>query len=204
MRHSFRFPEHIRTAVRAHVQAAIDRISPKQFRQEPNYTAALASALIGTPYSAKDGSVVFSATVVDDRGRQTAESWAGADWVITAEISDGRTTIRKAIMVQTKLGQIENLNKTRRKALNGQIKKMRGFTNSPKVMETIEGTDHREPRIVSGNRVLSNEPFRSYSLGGYITGRVLTTLDGDTRPEFVDAVQDSSLTQLKIIARNTE
>lgn len=200
MRHAFRFPEHIRVAVHDHVRSAIQTIRPKQFRQEPNYTAALAGRMIGVAYSGPDGIVKFETTVLDDRSRGSAESWAGADWVITAEISDPTLSIRKAIMIQTKLGLIENLSKTRREELDMQISKMRAYTKSPKVMEIIEFDGRREPRIVSGNRVLANQSYRSYSLEGYITGRVLTTLDGDTRPEFVDAVQDSALPQLKIIA----
>jgi hypothetical protein len=200
MRHSFRFPKHIRDAVHNHVTSAIAKIKPTNFRQEPNYTAALAGALIGNAYSDKDGMVKFEATVVDDRSTNSAESWSGADWVITAEISDSNLSIRKAIMIQTKLGLVENLNKSRRKALQEQIEKMRKLTKSPKVMEVLELDGRREPRIVSGNRVLANQPYRSYSLEGYITGRVLTTFDGDTRPEFVDAVQDSKLSQLNILA----
>jgi hypothetical protein len=182
------------------VTSAIAKIKPTNFRQEPNYTAALAGALIGNAYSDKDGMVKFEATVVDDRSTNSAESWSGADWVITAEISDSNLSIRKAIMIQTKLGLVENLNKSRRKALQEQIEKMRKLTKSPKVMEVLELDGRREPRIVSGNRVLANQPYRSYSLEGYITGRVLTTFDGDTRPEFVDAVQDSKLSQLNILA----
>lgn len=200
MRHTFRFPPHIRRAVREHVERAVSDLSPKRYRQEPSYSAALAGRLEGTAYEGDDGFVLFQCTVVDDHGRGAAESWSGIDWIITAKITHGDTTIEKAILLQSKLGPIEDLNQREMDRLRSQIVKMRQLTRSPKVMEAVDQNGDRTPRIVSGNRVLQGKPYRSYHLGAYITGRVMPTLDGDTRPAFVRGVLDSRLTQVRLLA----
>lgn len=200
MRHAFRFPKHIRDAVKRHISNAIEQLSPQRFRQEPGYTAALAARIEGVAYEAEDGSVKFVSTIVDDRGRKSAESWAGADLAITATISDQTRTIQKAIMVQAKLGALSELEPRERSKLLGQVRDMKRLTRSPKVMELPTSNGRRCPRIISGNRLLDNGPYRSMALEDYVVARVLTTLDGDTRALFVSAVQDSSLTQLKVTA----
>jgi hypothetical protein len=43
-------------------------------------------------------------------------------------------------------------------------------------------------------------PTVPVSLPDYFVRRVLTTLDGDTRPEFVNGVHEISLRQLRVIA----
>lgn len=184
-----------------YVTNAITGLSGRQFRQEPAYSAALAGRLIGTVYDATDGKVVFDAAVIDDRGPNATENRTGADWSFTATISDGQTTIRKGILVQSKLGKITNLSDRELKRLKEQIRNMKKYTYAPKVMEVADTPTGRCPRIVSGNRVLDDNGWRSYSLGGYITGRVMTTLDGDTRPDFVDNILDSKLTNLNLIAK---
>ncbi len=144
--------------------------------------------------------MVFTSTVVDDRGPNSAEHQYGADLVITASITGPGGRIRKAIMVQAKLGRIEDLNSADRRFLNGQIEKMQDVTRSPKVMEIVESNGLRMPRMISGTRVVDGDSYRPMDLPGYFTARVLTTLDGDTDEEFVDAVQDSSLTRIHATA----
>ncbi|MEQ1906329.1 MAG: hypothetical protein ABL888_19250 [Pirellulaceae bacterium] len=200
LRHAFSFPDHIRSAVQRHVANAIAGLKTRQFRQEPNYTAALAGRLVGTAYDDSDGKIVFNAAVIDDRGPNAAEHQTGADWSFTAEISDGTMTIRKGILVQSKLGAVKDLSDRERKRLNKQIEDMKRYTYAPKVMEVVDNDSGRCPRIVSGNRILEDDGWQSYSLGGYITGRVMTTLDGDTRTEFVDSILDSKLTNLNLLA----
>lgn len=200
MRHSFRFPEHVREAVQEHVAEAIEGLSPDRYSQEVPYTAALAGRLEGTAYEGSDGFVVFESTIVDDRGRGAAESWAGADWVITARISDGKTTVSKAILIQSKRGRIEDLPPDELSRLRSQIKDMKRLTRSPKVMETVEYNGVRIPRIVSANRILDGQRYHGYELGAYMTRRVLPTHDGDTRPDFIRGVRDSSLTEIRVLA----
>jgi hypothetical protein len=109
MRHAFRFPEHIRKAVKIHIEEAISGTDMKSYLQEPAYTTALAKSMEGTVYEQKDGYVKIESTIVTDRGPDSAEKRFGADLAITAKISDGNNRIRKAILVQSKLGGIDEL-----------------------------------------------------------------------------------------------
>jgi hypothetical protein len=82
-----------------------------------------------------------------------------------------------------------------------QIDLMKQYTRSPQVMEIVEEDGVRIPRIVSGNRLFERQGYGSVELGDYLVRRVLPTLDGDTRGQFVEAVQDSQLTQLQMLAQ---
>jgi hypothetical protein len=201
MRHAFSFPAHIRDAVRAHVQQAIDGLRPGSFEQEPAYTAGLLGRLAGVAYEGPDGSVVLKTTNVNSIGRGAAERWSGADLAITADIRKGDLHVSKAILAQAKLGSLERLPPAEHGRLVGQIREMRHFTRSPKVLLVRELDGRREPEVASGVRIVEELPTKPLSLPDYFVRRILTTLDGDTRPEFVDAVQDSSLAQLHVLAR---
>lgn len=187
-RHTFKFPKHIRDEVQRYVELRIQSLEVSRFRQEHNYTAALVTGLHGTAYDRSDGVVKFRATTIDDRGRGSAESIYGPDMAFTADISGPGGAISKAILIQVKLGLISELSPAGMAELREQIRKMRAKTRSPKVMELPLQLNTRDPRIISGNRISDDEPYRSVPLSKYITSRVLTTLDGDTRPDSV-AVQ---------------
>jgi hypothetical protein len=201
LRHAFSFPAHIREAVRAHVRRAIEELNPRRFVQEPAYTAALLARLEGTPYNGEDGSVVITATNVNSVGPGAAEHWSGADFAITATISKGDLSIRKAILGQAKLGGLTDLSARERGRMVGQIIDMRHLTHSPKVMLIHEIGDRREPVMASGTLIAKNIDTQELSLPDYFVRRILTTLDGDTRPFFVDGVEESSLQQLRVYAR---
>ena len=200
-KHAFKFPRAVVKAVRAHVENAILNVPPDRFRQEATYTAALASQLRGTAYEGEHGSVVFESTVVDDRGPGSAESEFGADMAITATVTDGRTSVRKAILIQAKLGHIDELSPSERRDLEGQISDMRKLVDAPKVMEIPEFAGERHPSVISGNRILEGGSYLSISLPDYFVARVTTTLDGATDPRIVDVVQESSLPRAHLIAR---
>ena len=104
MRHAFRFPLHIREAVRLHVRRAIAEVDPARFNQEPAFAVALLARLQGTAYQGADGSVVFRTTNIDSIGPGAAERWSGADMAITADIREGDLGISKAILIQAKRG----------------------------------------------------------------------------------------------------
>jgi hypothetical protein len=201
MRHAYAFPPHIREAVRAYVRSAVEHVEPTRYRQEPAYTSALLSRLQGTVYDGPDGSVVFRATNVDSIGRGAAERWSGADLAITADISREDLAIKKAILAQAKLGDFEELPVSERNRLADQIRNMRRLTPSPKVILIRDINGRREPEVRSGVRILEGLPTKPEPLADYFVRRVLTTLDGDTRPDFVAGVQDSSLKQLRVSAR---
>ncbi len=200
MRHSFSFPTHIRDAVRAHVRRAIDRIDPKRFHQEDPYTAALLISLDGVAYEGEDGFVGFKGTIVNSKGTNAAEHWAGADFAITADIRKGDFHVTKAILAQAKRGGLDGLSTAERGRLVGQIREMRRLTRSPKVLLIREIDGRREPEVASGVRISEELATRPMGLPDYFVRRVLTTLDGDTRPEFVEAVQESSLARLRVLA----
>jgi hypothetical protein len=201
LRHAFSFPAHIREAVRAYVRRAIEEVSPRRFAQEPSYTAALLARLDGTPYDEADGSVVITATNVNSVGPGAAERWSGADFAITATITKGDVSIKKAILAQAKLGGLAELTVRERERMVGQIVDMRSFTQSPKVMLIHEIGERREPIMTSGTRIAKNLDTQELSLPDYFVRRILTTLDGDTRPVFVAGVEESTLQQLRVYAR---
>lgn len=197
-RHTFRFPDHIKKAIQKHVREACSEVSPSRFRQEPPRTAALASRIQGCPYDGPDGKVVFTATVVDDRGPGAAERWTGADLAITAEITDTDKSIEKAILIQAKASMPGAPSEIDR--LVEQILKMKEFTRSPKILDLQPHTEGGIPAVLSGTTLAQGGKPLRIPLDKYFTWRVLTTLDGDTRPSFVDAVQTSDLNQLKVVA----
>lgn len=201
MRHAFSFPEHNRRALKIHIEKAVSEIDMKRFNQDAHYTDALAAKLQGVVYDQNDGYVRIDSTVVNDRGRGAAEKWSGADLIITASISDRSQEIRKAIMVQSKLGNIDELSPSQKAGLRQQVQKMKRLTNSVKVMEIPVENGQRRPRIVSGQRIVEGKAYKSYELSDYFARRILTTFDGDTRRDFVNKVQDSGLTELRLIAR---
>jgi hypothetical protein len=199
-RHAFRFPEEVRDAVRQYVSARVKGVDPRRFRQESHYCIALIHGLIGIAYEDTAGFVQFEVTSIDDRGKGAAESFAGADFVITATVSDNQSTVKKAILMQAKLGDVKSMSPSGLNDLKGQIKKMKLFTRSPKVMEIIEDNGTRQPRIISGTNLLNDHDYTSVDFSDYMVRRVLTTLDGDTRASFVDNVQESSLPELRVRA----
>jgi len=203
MRHFFSFPVHIRTSVKSHIRKAIEKVSPERFKQEQPYITALASQMEGVVYEGNDGYIEIKSTIVDDRGKSSAESRVGADLAITATIGDPDKKIDKAILIQAKMGEVGSMPPSTVKNLLVQVNRMKHHTNAPKVMEVIEIDGHRLPRIISGNRLIAHQDYQSLNLEDYFVRRILTTLDGDTRPDFVEAVQESSLTRLDLLAKLT-
>ncbi|MCI0489271.1 MAG: hypothetical protein L0229_21980 [Blastocatellia bacterium] len=199
-RHTFSFPEEIRNAVKQYTKSRIERLDPRRYTQEPQYYVALIHDLEGVPYEGAYGFVRFEATAFNDRAPNSSESILGADFAITATISDGNLTVRKAILFQAKRGAIEKMIPSKIEGLKDDIKKMKRWTRSPKVMEILDENGTRQPRIISGNYLIADRKYTSLNLGDYFVRRVLTTFDGDTREFFVDEVQDSSLIKLRIRA----
>ena len=183
MRHAFELPPDLRQAVFDHVLRAVGQVEPVRFPQEPAYTAALLHGPAGRSLFRPSGEVEFQVTDIADRGRGSAESWSGGDLVITARISNGATTVRKAILAQAKLGMPWDLDGSEREFLFEQIRKMKRLTRGPKVLAIEEFGDLRNPRMISATAILDGEPTHGYSLAAYFVSRVLTTLDGDTRQD---------------------
>jgi hypothetical protein len=200
-KHAFKFPAEVVAAVKQHISRAIEAVDPARYGQEANYTAALASQLEGVAYEGEHGAVEFRSTVFDDRAAGSAESRYGADFAITATISDGHTTIRKAILVQAKLGRLDEMNTADAEFLRSQLEKMKQLVDAPKAMEIPEHGGRRYPAMVSGNNILDGKPYTPMELPEYFTSRVITTLDGSTERKVVDRVQNSSLPRVDVTAK---
>ena len=200
-KHAFKFPGEVVAAVKQHVRHAIEAVAPGRYHQEANYTAALANQLEGIAYKGEHGTVEFHSTVFDDRGAGSAESRYGAGFAITATISDGITTIRKAILVQAKLGRLDEMNNADAEFLRSQLEKMKQLVDAPKAMEIPESGGRRYPAMVSGNNILNGMPYKPMELPEYFAARVTTTLDGSTEREVVERVQDSSLPRVDVTAK---
>jgi hypothetical protein len=125
VRHAFRFPKTVREQVGQYVRAAVRSVDPRRYRQEGPYVAALAHSLEGVAYSGSDAEVVLTSTVVDDKGRGAAESFYGADLAITAAVTSPLDSIRKAILIQAKLGTVDRLAARELSELYEQISQMK-------------------------------------------------------------------------------
>ena len=113
---------------------------------------------------------------------------------------NGKKKIKKAILVQAKTEESD----LKSKDLKEQIKKIKKLTRAPKVVILNPDGDTRDPYICSGNKVLKGDVFTKDKLADYFTKRVLTTFDGDTRPNFIERVQDSTLNTLHISVSRKE
>jgi hypothetical protein len=108
--------------------------------------------------------------------------------------------VHKAILVQAKLGRIDELSERERNRLLDQISKMRQLVPAPKVMQISEHDGNRVPSMVSGRRLLAGDPYVPMELPEYFAARIITTLDGCTNPSIVGAVKDSSLSRVDVNA----
>ena len=204
MRHAFSFPKPARDALKDHIRLAIASIDPSRYFQEPSYTTVLANRLEGVVYDENNCYIEIKSTDVDHIGPRAAENWSGADLAITAVISNNYQRVEKAILIQAKRGNITELSPHEKKDLISQIKKMRIYTKSPKVMQLVDTGEKRRTGIISGNKILFDESYKTFDLEDYFVRRILTTLDGDTRHNFVEAVQEHSLCKLQIIGKTWE
>ncbi|MCQ2011658.1 hypothetical protein NOM01_16880 [Sporolactobacillus sp. STSJ-5] len=196
MRHWFNFPLHVRNEVKRHINNAIERTDPRRYNQESQYITSLLAKLEGELYEDDIYKIQIIATVMDDRGKKSAESIWGADFAITADIMDNYKNLRiiKAILFQAKMSTSD----LKSKKLKQQIIKMKKLTKSPKVLIVNPVGNNRYPYVCSGNKVLIGSKYTKEKLAEYFTKRILTTFDGDTRKSFVDVVQNSGLPQIHL------
>lgn len=182
-------------------------------RREPNYTPVLIHVLDGFEYEDKFCKLIVKGVVVD---QWKTEKWAGADFTVqTTLLRPGEPEVRKATLLQSKLGRIKELpektltrllkqievkpkNKLgRTENLLRQIQDMRKLTPHPKVLE-VSQEDLEVPKVVSGVGILEGRRLQHQPFGDWIATRVLPTFDGDTDPHFTNAVLESDLNKLLI------
>jgi hypothetical protein len=102
--------------------------------------------------------------------------------------------------MQAKLGEISLMNSRDDAELRRQVGDMMRHTRAPKILEIVEDNGQRLLHVHSGARYHRGYQTRSKDLARYFTSRVITTLDGDTRPAFVGTVQDSTISRVQLDA----
>jgi hypothetical protein len=193
--HKFEWPSQIQEAIQKHVAEAISRVSPKRYEQEAAYVAALIARLDGVAYEGSAGRVEFIGTVVTDRGPNSAESRWGADFAITASLTQGERTSHKAVLGQAKRGTIKNLSQREQARLEQQCDLMKSTTSSCLILETphIALEDYLDTPTV---RMLGDED--SMTFADYITDHLIVCTHGDRRPDFVIRASNSRLNSLYV------
>ncbi|MBU2851191.1 hypothetical protein [Acidithiobacillus ferrivorans] len=188
--------------VSQYIRQAFSELDIRRYAQEPAYVAALMGRLEGVAWENEDGAQVrFRATVVNDRGPNSAEHQYGADFAITLEmIGRDKTVIKKAVLGQAKKGKIEDLTKNEKSRLEKQYNKMSNYTDHLVVLET--------PTIIETSpmiRVIEDQISARFSerlaLQTYLVNMFIACFHGDTRETFVSAVEDSSLARLNIFVK---
>ncbi|MGF1684989.1 hypothetical protein [Photobacterium minamisatsumaniensis] len=186
--------------VREHIREAARKITRKNYSQEPAYVTALLARLIGSFRLKVNGierEITFIPTVVNDRGRNSAESITGADFSIVFNDTDER--VNKAILGQAKNGDVSDLTDNELIMLGEQCEKMNSFTNHWIVLEAPEKSGSM-PMIRIGNN--DGTIRQTLKLDDYIVDYVIACLHGDHDLEFVENVQDSALKKLIIEMRD--
>lgn len=194
-RHAFQFPKYIRTELKEFINRKINETDKTRFEQESNYVAAFFGKLDGYIFQDENYIIKFTTTIYNDRGAHSAESRLGADFSITATISDHEKKVRKVILFQAKKLEKD----VKRKKTYEQIKTMKLWTAAPKIF--VIGDSNESPYVYSANKILKKNKCYKFKLAEYVTKRVLTTFDGDTRTKFVEVVQESRLNNLDILVK---
>lgn len=189
----------IKAALAKHIEHAIDRVNPQRYRQEPHYINALISKLDAKVYEGPHGYLELRGTSVDDHGPGAAERESGADFAITAIVGFGTSQLKKAVLGQAKRGRIEQLTRAESGRLTDQIEKLKLRTKHYVIVETPFAAG----QTVAVRRSVPTNPARqhaSQTLEDYLE-QLIRCSHGDRRRAFVDAVQDSSLPELKVTYR---
>jgi hypothetical protein len=101
--------------------AAASRLDPLRYNQEPVYVAALFARLDDVVYQGRELSIEIQSTIVDDRGRDSAESQWGADFGIVARIRGSEEDTEKAALGQAKKGSLVSLPKREAEGFRKQV-----------------------------------------------------------------------------------
>lgn len=183
-----------------HIKNSYKNLDRTRYRQEPAYINALMGKLDGKIFDDGNGKKVqFIVTIVDDRGPNAAENKYGADFAIVFEKTDGKNQLSKAILGQGKNGKSDDLNLSEKERLIGQCEKMYIHTSEYIVLEApIDSSNIPMVRVGDPRNPLKIDTQR-YTLENYFLNKFIACSHGDKRDEFVKAVQDSTLNQLRII-----
>jgi hypothetical protein len=193
----FDWPSEIRHAIRKHVEHAVFRLSPERYEQEHAYVAALIARLDGLVYDGAAGRVEFLGTVVNDRGPNSAESRWGADFALTASLSQGERSSHKAVLGQAKRGRVHNLSSSERSRLDGQCSQMMSATSSCVILETPSFHRDEEP-VLPTVQILGDSEPDAMTIADYFIDQFAVCLHGDRRSDFVIRASNSRLNSLHL------
>ncbi|EIO4098045.1 hypothetical protein ACEV74_22300 [Vibrio parahaemolyticus] len=190
-----------------HIKSAHQGIERKNYQQEAAYVSAVMGRLNGTIKDPKTSGTLefkFETVVVNDRGPGAAESKYGADFAIVFNKKGVENGCSKAILGQAKNGKSDDLSKRERTRLIGQCDKMYKHTADYIVVEAPQGGDTGPMVRIGDQREQLKIGKSRISLEHYIMNKLVGCHHGDRRDDFIDAVQDSSLSKLEIITNGLD
>lgn len=190
--------------VKAYIQAVVKPLNRDRYMQESAYVDAFLGRLDGEiDLDGSDSTIIFTPTVVADRGRGTAESKFGADFAIVFESNGIEEDIKKAILGQAKNGEVDSLNNTEKKRLLDQCSKMASVTKQYMVLEAPM-IGNPIPTIRIGLPIKKGLPTLSQRIpfDEYLVDYIISCTHGDRRKEFIEAVGHSKLPTLGIVTNN--
>ena len=191
-RRYYKWPEHVKLAVIKYIRDRTNTVTVRRFGQEHDYLSGILANLIGTVID--DGTYYISINTVrtSSSGPNSAESIYGADFSMIIEIHWEDDFVIKGIIGQSKKGYVTDLSKRDKQQLKNQLKKMRQLTSAPKIVELP--TDNTETiYVLSGKQYLRDNPnIERLSLSSYFIRQILTCIEGDTNPEFIQKVSEGT------------
>jgi hypothetical protein len=219
-----------RRALTRHISRVVARLDPARYHQEPAYVAALFARLDSVVYRGPNLTIEIKSTVIDDRGRNSAESVWGADFGIVASIvADGETT-EKAVLGQAKRASLVTLPPAEAELFQKQVVKMSSATPAilglevpteagiapiVRVLEVSEvfgqtwaAQSAFSPRKYEAKIFSKNASWPpvllgpALSLDQYLYAELLKCQHGDQEGRLLRGLESSSLTALRIEARS--
>ncbi|MCJ8294278.1 MAG: hypothetical protein MJK15_07715 [Colwellia sp.] len=188
----------IERKVKEYFLNACSRLDRIRYAQESAYVDALIGRLDGElDFGDGNGSIIFTPTIVADRGPGCAENLYGADFAIVFKSANVEEPIHKAILSQAKNGTVDKMPKGEVIRLSEQCEKMARFTNSYIVLEA-PSDDGAMPTVRIGTPSSKSWGKIRMGLDDYFLELVLSCRHGDKRQGFVNAVASSKLSGLTI------
>lgn len=190
--------------IHKYIANAASRLERARYAQESAYVDAFLGRLDGVIHLEESGAQIdLKATVLADRGRGAAESKFGADFALVFSSKGGAVEVDKAVIAQAKNGNLEDISKAEQKRLSGQCEKMGYITKQYFVLEapTMDGAI---PSVRLGDHATRSWVAARMSFDEYLVDQVICCIHGDTRREFINAVNNSKLSTIKITATGVE
>ncbi len=190
--------EEIKKLVKLYFHNACKVLDRTRYEQEHAYVDALIGRLDGVlDFGEGNGSIVFTPSIITDRGPGSAESLYGADFAIVFKSENVSKPIHKAILSQAKNGNVDRMVKAESIRLSEQCEKMARFTNDYIVLEAPSKSG-AVPTIRLGIPSSNSWGQNRIGLDDYFLELVLSCKHGDTRKDFVKGVATSKLKGLTI------